>query len=225
VTPLRDPDRARVCFVTDRNATNGRALAEVAAAAARGGLDRVQVREKDLEGGPLFRLVTEIAAAVRGVAGSRTIVLVNDRLDVALAAKAAGVHLPSAGLPAGEARRHAGPKFLIGRSVHSLAEAKEAAKAGADHLIAGPVFATPSKAAHGEPLGVAALEKIARAVRIPVWAIGGITPETARALAGLPIAGVAAIRAIAAAPDPAAAVRALREALGETRGPGGPSAL
>lgn len=224
MTPLRDRDRAGVCFVTDRSATNGRALAEVAAAAARGGLDRVQVREKDLEGGPLFRLVTEITAAVRGVAGSRALVLVNDRLDVALAARAAGVHLPSAGLPPGDARRRTGPKFLIGRSVHSLAEAKEAVKAGADHLIAGPVFATPSKAAFGEPLGVAALEKIARAVRIPVWAIGGITPETARALAGLPIAGVAAIRAIAAAPDPAAAVKALREALAATGGPGSPSA-
>ena len=221
---MRDRDRAGVCFVTDRSATNGRALAEVAAAAARGGVDRVQVREKDLEGGPLFRLVTEITAAVRGVAGSRALVLVNDRLDVALAARAAGVHLPSAGLPPGEARRRAGAKFLIGRSVHSLAEAKEAVKAGADHLIAGPVFATPSKTAFGEPLGIATLEKIARAVRIPVWAIGGITPETARTLAGLPIAGVAAIRAIAAAPDPAAAVKALREALAATGGPGSPSA-
>jgi thiamine-phosphate pyrophosphorylase len=195
----------------------------VAAAAARGGLDRVQVREKDLEGGPLLRLVTEITAALRGIAGSRTIVLVNDRLDVALAAKAAGVHLPSAGLPPGEVRRHAGRKFLVGRSVHSLAEAKEAVKSGADHLIAGPVFATPSKAAYGEPLGVAALEKIAHAVRVPVWAIGGITPETAPALAGLPIAGVAAIRAIAEAPDPAAAVRALRAALVAPGGAGGPS--
>jgi thiamine-phosphate pyrophosphorylase len=218
VTQRHDEGPIGICFVTDSKATAGRGLPEVVTAAARGGVDRVQVREKDLEGGALYRLVTELIAAVRGVARSRTIVLVNDRLDVALAAKAAGVHLPSFGLPPADVRRHAGRKFLIGRSVHSLAEAKEAVKAGADHLIAGPVFATPSKAAYGEPLGVAALEKIARAARVPVWAIGGITPETAHELAGLPIAGVAVIRAIAEAPDPAAAVGALREALGAPAG-------
>jgi thiamine-phosphate diphosphorylase len=218
VTPAREDGRPGVCFVTDRIATIGRGLVDVVAAAARGGVDRVQVREKDLEGGALFRLVTEIMLALRGVALSRTLVLVNDRLDVALAAKAAGVHLPATGLSPGEVRRHTAKKFLIGRSVHSLAEAKEAVKAGADHLIAGPVFATPSKAAYGESLGVATLEKITRAVRVPVWAIGGITPETARVLAGIPIAGVAAIRAIAAAPEPEAAVRDLRAALGAPAG-------
>jgi thiamine-phosphate pyrophosphorylase len=218
MTPTRGDGRPGVCFVTDGRAATGRGLVEVAAAAARGGADRVQVREKALDGGALLRLVTEVMAALRGVTGSRTIVLVNDRLDVALAAKAAGVHLPAAGLPPGEVRRHAGKKFLVGRSVHSLAEAKEAVKAGADHLIAGPVFATPGKAAYGEPLGVATLQKIVHAARVPVWAIGGITPESARALAGLPIAGVAVIRAISEAPDPAAAVRALREALGAPAG-------
>lgn len=218
MTPRPGGGRPGVCFVTDRSATNGRGLVELVTAAARGGADRVQVREKDLDGGTLLRLVTEIMAALRGSALSRTLVLVNDRLDVALAAKAAGVHLPSAGLPPVEVRRHTGKKFLIGRSVHSLAQAKEAVNAGADHLIAGPVFATPSKAAYGEPLGVATLEKIVRAVRVPVWAIGGITPETAHALAGIPVAGVAAIRAIAEAPEPEAAVRDLRAALGVTGG-------
>ncbi|HYV84441.1 MAG TPA: thiamine phosphate synthase [Patescibacteria group bacterium] len=210
------PDRDAgpgVCFVTDRTATAGRGIVEVAVAAARGGVDFVQVREKDLDGGALLRLVSELQAALAGLAGARTRLLVNDRLDVALAAKTAGVHLPASGLPIEAARRHAGKKFLIGRSVHSLAEAKAAAKAGADYLIAGPVFPTPSKTAYGEPLGVAGLERIARAVRIPVWAIGGVTAETASALAGLPLAGVAAIRAVAGASDPAVAVRALRQAL------------
>jgi thiamine-phosphate pyrophosphorylase len=209
--------------VTDRTATSGRGLVEVAIAAARGGADFVHLREKDLDGGPLFRLATELAAGLRGLAGARTRLVVNDRLDVALAAKAAGVHLPSTGLPLEAARRHAGRSFLIGRSVHSLAEAKVAVKAGADYLFAGPVFPTPSKAAYGEPLGVAGLEKIVRAVRVPVWAIGGVSPQTARDLAGLPLAGVAVIRAVAGAPDPAAAVRALREALaapGATEEPG-----
>lgn len=213
MTEPRGEVRPGICFVTDRNATGGRGLVEVVVEAARGGADRVQVRERDLDGGPLVHLVTEILGALRGMPAPRPRVLVNDRLDVALAAKAAGVHLPAAGLAIGLARRHAGKTFLIGRSVHSLAEAKEAARAGADFLFAGPVFATPSKAAFGEPLGVAGFEKIVRAVGIPVWAIGGVTPETARDLAGLPLAGVAVIRAIATAPDPAGAVRSLREAL------------
>ena len=97
MTPTREDGSPGVCFVTDGRAVTGRGLVEVAAAAARGGADRVQVRERDLDGGALLRLVTEIMAVLRGVAGSRTLVLVNDRLDVALAAKAAGVHLPAAG--------------------------------------------------------------------------------------------------------------------------------
>ncbi|HKQ96669.1 MAG TPA: thiamine phosphate synthase, partial [Candidatus Polarisedimenticolia bacterium] len=104
-------------------------------------------------------------------------------------------------------------KFLIGRSVHSLPEAREAAKAGADYLVVGPVFTTPSKAEFGPPLGPETLRKIAEAVRVPVWAIGGITPENAATLAGLPIAGVAAIGAIATAVDPQAAVAAMRTAI------------
>jgi thiamine-phosphate pyrophosphorylase len=140
--------------------------------------------------------------------------VVNDRLDVALAARAAGVHLPAAGLPIALVRRHAGTRFLVGRSVHSAAEAREAEKAGADYLVCSPVFETPGKAAFGDPLGPETVGRVAAAARIPVWAIGGIDAGNAATIAGLPIAGVAVIRAIAAAPDPEAAARALRAALG-----------
>jgi len=209
---MTDMDHPGVCFVTGRNLTPGRSLLEVTKSAIDGGCDLVQVREKDLAGGPLFRIVREIVETARP-RGRRCAGLVNDRLDVALAARAAGVHLPADGLPVGQVRRHAGKKFLIGRSVHSLAEARQARKEGADYVFFGPVFATPSKSSFGPPQGPEALRKVVESVPIPVWAIGGITTGTAAELRGMRIAGVAAISFIASADDPSEAVRALRTAL------------
>jgi len=205
---------AGVLVVTDRHATCGRPLLTIVTAALQGGASLVQVREKDLEGAALLRLVLEVVAEARRVAGDRARVVVNDRLDVALAAKASGVHLPASGLPVAGVRRHARARLLVGRSVHALAEAREAEKAGADYLVFGPVFATPGKAAYGEPQGPAALQRVVEAVRIPVWAIGGINLETVGELRGLPLAGVGAITAISTAPDPAETVRSMRAALG-----------
>lgn len=206
------PEAPGICFVTSRTATSGRPLLEVARAAIEGGCDLVQVREKDLIGGPLLALTREIVEAAKP-RGTGSTVVVNDRLDIALAAKAAGVHLPADGLSIDQARRATGRKFVIGRSVHSLAEARQAQKEGADYLVFGPVFETPGKAAFGPPQGPDALRKVVEGVRIPVWAIGGMTPERVSGLRGLKIAGVAAITFIAAAADPAEAVRALRAAL------------
>jgi len=206
------PERPGVCFVTSRTATAGRPILDVARAAIAGGCDLVQVREKDLGGGPLLALAREIVEAAKS-SPVRCSVVVNDRLDVALAARAAGVHLPADGLPAGQVRRAAGKRWIIGRSVHSLAEARQAQKEGADYLVFGPVFETPGKASFGPPQGTDALRKVIEGVRLPVWAIGGVTPERAAGLRGLGIAGVAAISCIAAAADPAGAVRDLREAL------------
>jgi thiamine-phosphate diphosphorylase len=201
-----------VMFVTDRHATGGRPIDAIVAAAIEGGAAMVQVREKDLGGADLLALAQSIVGLAKQ--RPRVRIVINDRLDVALAAKAAGVHLPAAGLPVAAVRRHVGDRFLVGRSVHGMAEAREAGKAGADYLICGPVFATPSKAAFGEPLGIVTLRKIAEEARVPVWAIGGITAENAGTLHGIPIAGVAVIGAVAGSPDPAGAVRALRAALG-----------
>jgi thiamine-phosphate pyrophosphorylase len=206
------PDRPGVCFVTGRTATAGPPLLEVVKAAIAGGCDLVQVREKDLAGGPLLALARDIVEAARSPA-RRCTVVVNDRLDVALAARAAGVHLPADGLPIDQVRRAAGKRWVIGRSVHSLAEARLAQKEGADYLIFGPVFETPGKAAFGPPQGPVALRQVVEGVRVPVWAIGGMTPARAAELRGLKIAGVAAITCIASATDPAEAVRALRSAL------------
>jgi thiamine-phosphate pyrophosphorylase len=207
--------RPGVLFVTDRRRTSGRPIEEVAAAALDGGAAMVQVREKDLDGFPLLRLTETILRAAAG----RAPVLVNDRLDVALAAKAAGVHLPASGLEVGAVRRRTGRRVLIGRSVHSVPEARAAEKEGADFVLFGPVFETASKAAYGPPQGVEGLRRVAEAVRIPVWAIGGVNSETARALRGLPIAGVGAIGAIAEAADAATAVRGLLDAIGPGSSP------
>ena len=209
---IHRPDRPGVCFVTSRTATGDRPLLEVVKGAIAGGCDLIQVREKDLAGGPLLALAREIVEVAKSTAG-RCPVVVNDRLDVALAAKAAGVHLPADGLPIDLVRRGTGKRFVIGRSVHSLAEARQAQKEGADYLFFGPVFETPGKTVFGPPQGPDALRKIVEAVRIPVWAIGGINPESAARLRGIPIAGVAAISFIAAAADPAEAVRVLRASL------------
>ena len=205
--------RPGIACVTDRRIAGDRPVAEVARAAIAGGADLIQIREKDIEGAALFALAKDLVEAAK-LAGGRTRIVVNDRLDVALSARAAGVHLPAEGLPVAAVRRVAGRRFLVGRSVHSLPEARQAEKDGADYLFFGPVFPTPSKAAFGEPQGTTALRRVAEAVRVPVWAIGGVNTSTAPELRGLPIAGAAAISAIVAAPDPAAAVRALRAALG-----------
>ena len=203
---------AGVMFVTDRRLTGDRSILEVAAAALAGGATVIQLREKDLGGAALLELAVGLVAAAK--AHPRARIVVNDRLDVAIAARAAGVHLPAAGLPVAAVRAKAPARFLVGRSVHGVAEARDAAKAGADYLVCGPVFATPSKAGLGEPIGIEVLRKAVEAVRVPVWAIGGITPENVAALQGVPIAGVAVSGAVAPAADPAAAVAARCARLG-----------
>ncbi|OLC53264.1 MAG: thiamine-phosphate diphosphorylase [Acidobacteria bacterium 13_1_40CM_4_69_4] len=206
---MKHPAHPGVCFVTGRASGLGRPLIEVARSAIEGGCDLVQVREKELTGGPLLQMAREVVELAKP-RSPRCAVLVNDRLDVALAARAAGVHLPADGLPIEQVRRHAGRRFLIGRSVHSLAEARRAQKEGADYIFFGPVFATPSKASFGRPQGPEALKKVVESVRIPVWAIGGVDPATAAELRGIRIAGVAVISFILSAADPSEAVRALR---------------
>ena len=169
------------CYVTDRR--QGDLLPHVEAA-IRDAIDIIQVREKDLEGRALYELVSRIRDAA---AGTSTKVLVNDRLDVALAANADGVHLPANGLPAARVR----PLVrTLGCSTHTLEEALHAERDGADFVIFGPVFETPGKTA----VGIEALRRVATAVRIPVLAIGGITLENTNRVLDAGAAGIAAIR-------------------------------
>ena len=197
---------------TDRRATGERPLLEVIEAAVAGGIDLLQIREKDLPATELLDLARAAHDIVKK-ARSRCRIVVNDRLDVALAARTHGVHLPSEGLPIKDVKSRVKGRFQIGRSVHSPGEAREAFKAGADYLFFGPVFETPGKLDYGAPQGIAALRKLVASVRRPIWAIGGIDRQTVTEIGDIPVAGIAAIRAIGAAGDPAEAVRALRTAL------------
>jgi thiamine-phosphate pyrophosphorylase len=141
--------------------------------------------------------------------------LVNDRLDVALAADAGGVHLGEQSLPPREALRllqwRERKDFLIGVSCHSPTAAKEAERGGADYLFFGPVFATPSKAAYGAPQGLERLGEVCRAVTLPVLAIGGITPENAAACLSAGASGIAGIRLFQDAPDLPRLVKTLKD--------------
>jgi thiamine-phosphate pyrophosphorylase len=155
----------------------------------------IQIREKELDGRSIAELVRFAVAETRA---ANTRVLVNDRLDVALAANAAGVHLGEKSLPVEtvvEWRRFVGRMdFLIGVSCHSLESARAAGRGGADYIFFGPVFATPSKAAFGAPQGIERLREVCASVEIPVLAIGGVNLENARTCMTAGAAGVAAIR-------------------------------
>jgi thiamine-phosphate pyrophosphorylase len=215
-----------ICLVTDRRrliAGGARPDAPVACLVAQvryavdAGIDLVQVREHDLEGGALAALVTSLLAVTRG---TRTRLIVNDRLDVALACAADGVHLRGDSLPVQAARRLAPPGFLIGRSVHAADEAVSAA-AGADYLIAGTVFLSASKAPGAPLLGIDGLRSIVDAVRVPVLAIGGMAGERITRAASAGAAGIAAIGLFVAAHSDAAAggchVGELRQTVNDAR--------
>jgi thiamine-phosphate pyrophosphorylase len=179
-----------LCLVTDRRRFEPpiQGLLAQLRRAVEAGIDLIQIRERDLEAIDLASLVSAAVAAARG---SRTRVVVNDRLDVAIACGAAGVHLRSDSFAIAEARRIAPKGFLVGRSVHRPEEA--AAAADADYLIAGAVFPTTSKPDGSQWLGCDGLAAIVRATTVPVLAIGGIDVHRAADVAIAGAAGVAAI--------------------------------
>lgn len=208
---LSEPTRItfRLYVVTDRQQTAGRALEEVVVAAARGGAGAIQLREKDLSARDLYALGARIQAAVSPY---RVPLLINDRLDVALALDAAGVHLAGHSLPTAVARRVLGAAKILGVSTHSVEEARRAAEDGADFIVFGPVFTTPSKVAYGPPQGLQHLTAVVRQVSIPVLAIGGIDHTNLPQVLQAGAYGVAMIRAVLAAPDPYHATQQLRAA-------------
>ena len=184
---------------------SAKALLEKIRAAVAAGVDWVQIREKDLSGRELLALAKEAVGiantqAHESAAGrTASQIIVNDRLDIALAAGAAGVHLGRESLSAQDVvrwcrRENAPAEFLVGVSCHSLEEAREAHTAGAGYIYFGPVFDTPSKRAMGQPQGIARLAEICRSVTIPVLAIGGISEENAADCIRAGAAGIAAIR-------------------------------
>jgi thiamine-phosphate pyrophosphorylase len=209
-------DELRLVLVTDRQQARGRDLAALVAACVEAGLPAVQVREKDLGARDVAELCRRILAAIPP---ARCLLVVNDRVDVALAVGAGGVQRTSTSLTVRDIKGIARGELLIGASVHSLEESIEAEGAGADWLTFGPVYDTPSKRPWGPPQGLGALERVAAAVRIPVVAIGGITPERVAEVRAAGAHGVAAISAIVAAENPPAAVGRFLEALARAAGP------
>lgn len=194
----------RLYFVTDRQQTNGRPLVDVVHAALDGGVRAVQLREKDLEGGELYRLATELRRLTERY---KARLLINDRIDVALAVDADGVHLGQLSFPVAIARRLVGSERLLGVSTHSQADIEAAV--GADFIVFGPVYFTPSKAAYGEPQGIACLSQSVIQSAVPVIAIGGIKSAQIPEVLAAGAHGIAVISAISAAPDPAQAARDL----------------
>lgn len=179
-----------------------------AAAAVRGGATMIQLRLKDADA----RTQVEVARALIAALPPTVPVIVNDRADVALAAGAAGVHLGADDLPVAAVRRIAPPGFIIGASVGNDAEV--AGSRGADYVGIGPVYGTASKADAGDAIGTAELARLAARCALPAVAIGGIDATNAAAVMATGVCGVAVIRAVFSAPDPEAAARALRSAIG-----------
>lgn len=178
------------CYITGRRSLSGETLLEAIGRNLSTGVEWVQIREKDLSARELYELACA-ALALANPRGSR--MLVNTRADVAIAAGAAGVHLP-AGSPAPNVlRRVTPPGFLIGVSCHTVAEVVAAASEGADYVVFGPVFAPVSKATDLEPRGTWGLAEAASAVEIPVLALGGVTPSNTKSCIEAGAAGVAGI--------------------------------
>jgi len=199
-----------LCLVTDRSVVTG-GLEEAVEECLAAGLGAVQLREKDLGARELLGMARTLRESTAS-RGAR--LFVNDRADVAFAVGADGVHRTGASLPISSLRAISPPGFLIGASVHSLADASAAEAEGADFLLFGPIYDTPSKRRYGPPQGLAVLERVAAAVRLPVFAIGGVTPARVGELRRSGAFGVAAIGAVLASARPGDAVKAFLDALG-----------
>lgn len=218
-----------LCYVTDRrglalpsSSDSGAAILEKIETIAAAGVDWIQLREKDLSGRAAAALAHEalIRISKRSTAHSaRSRLFINDRLDIALAEHAGGVHLGENSLAVAEAKRLVqtsqvagtlAADFVLGASTHSLDSAKSAANQGAHYIFFGPVFATPSKAAYGAPQGLERLAEVCAAVNIPVLAIGGITLDNVGACFRVGAAGIAAIRLFQDATAPELIVNRIR---------------
>jgi len=191
-------------LISDRKLTHGRELDWVLERALDGGVKAIQLREKDLSGKELFRLAERINRLCEQYQAQ---LFINDRVDVALAIGAAGVHLTETSMPVPAARSLLGAHRSIGVSTHSLEGARRAEQDGADFVIFGPVYFTPSKAEFGVPQGIGALKIIVENVALAVYAIGGIKAENLLEAKSVGSRGVALISAIMSAEDPARETR------------------
>lgn len=198
--------RLRLIVITDRNAVGGRALVDVVGAALAAGAPAIQLRDKRASARELYEAGQELLPLVRA-AGA--LFFVNDRTDVALALGADGVHVGPDDLPVARLRSAVPRGFLIGTSTDDPDEAGRLVAEGASYIGCGTVYSTRSKPDAGEVIGLEGLDRVARAVDVPVVGIGGVTLERSAEVAGTAASGVAVIAAVMAAPDPGEAVRTL----------------
>ena len=201
---------SRLFLVTDRHQTNGRSLVPLLQRVLTAAAPAVQLRERDLSARELVTLAREVQAVT---ASRRSHLLINDRIDVALALEGVGVNLRSNSLPVSVARQLLGARRLLGTSVHAVEEAVQAESQGADYVILGPIYETPSKQMFGPPLGIHTLEKACRLVRIPIVGIGGVTAARACEMRRAGAFGVAVITAILGVADVESATRELLDAV------------
>ncbi|NLI81226.1 MAG: thiamine phosphate synthase [Deltaproteobacteria bacterium] len=202
-------------LVTDRHLARTGSVESIAAEALKGGVTMVQLREKDLGAGDIMKQALRLKELTDGYGVP---LIINDRLDIALACRAAGVHLGQEDLPCAAARRIAGREFIIGVSVSKTAEALEAEGQGADYLATSPVFSTATKTDAPIPLGVRGLVEIRRHTRLPLVAIGGLHAGNAAEIIQAGADGIAVVSAIMASPSPRAAAMELRLAVERARG-------
>jgi len=208
MTDRFSPVRWRLYVITDEQVSRGRSHLQIAEAAILGGADVLQLRDKESSGGRLFRVALQLRKLTRE---AKVPLIVNDRLDIALAVDADGVHLGQADLPASVARNIMGSGRILGVSVETVAEAMAAEKDGADYLGVGPVFeARGTKPDAGEPQGLELIANIRRHCRLPIVAIGGIDAENARKVLEAGADAAAVISAIAAADDIEEAARRMK---------------
>ena len=204
---MRSVDEWRVYVITDRSLSMGRSNEEVIRRAIAGGADVVQFRAKEGSTADVYREALRLRRVTRA---TDTPFIINDRVDVALAVDAEGVHLGQDDLPLTVARRILGPNKMVGASTHSFEQALSAAREGAHYVSVGPVFPTRTKEA-GPPVGIDLIRHIKGHVAVPVVAIGGIGSENVAQVLQAGADGVAVISAVVSAGDIEASVRALRD--------------
>ena len=200
----------RLLVVTDRHQTNGRPLVSLLQRVLSAAAPAIQLRERDLSARELLTLAREVQVLT---ASRRSQLLINDRIDVALALEGVGVHLRSNSLPVLVARELLGAQRLLGISVHTVEEGLLAQSQGADYVVLGPIYETPSKQMFGPPLGIHTLEKACRLISIPIIGIGGVTAARAREMRCAGAFGAAVITAILGADDIESATRELLDAV------------
>lgn len=198
-------------LITDRTQTKGRDLLWLLEQALDAGVKSIQLREKDLGGRDLFILAEKVSNLCQSY---RSALFINERIDIALAVNAAGVQLGNASVPVALARQLLGAEKMIGLSTHSLGEALEAQQQGADFILFGPVYFTPSKATYGAPQGLNKLKEVVEKISLPVYAIGGIKPENITDVRRMGVSGVALISAIMSSDAPKNATNDLLRMMG-----------